>query len=244
MALVDNLVAYWSLEEASGSRVDAHGANDLTDNNTVTSATGKVGDGASFARANSESLTIADNTDLSMGDVDFTIACWVYLADLNDYSALVTKDDAGANREYILYYDDAVSRISFGIWSGAGGAGNAEISGTTFGTPSTATWHFVVARHDATANTISICVNDGGVNSTSHSGGAYNGSAQFALGRFGGGLYHNGRMDEVGIWKRALSGAEITELYNAGSGRDYTYVSGGGGGSTIRRYSLSLTGVG
>lgn len=33
--LLDGLVAWWDLEEASGARIDAHGAFDLTDNNTV-----------------------------------------------------------------------------------------------------------------------------------------------------------------------------------------------------------------
>jgi len=34
-SLATNLVSYWELEEASGTRVDSHGSNDLTDNNTV-----------------------------------------------------------------------------------------------------------------------------------------------------------------------------------------------------------------
>ena len=33
--LKTNLVSWWDLEEASGARVDSHGSNDLTDNNTV-----------------------------------------------------------------------------------------------------------------------------------------------------------------------------------------------------------------
>lgn len=34
------LVSFWNLEEPSGTREDSHGTNDLTDNNTVTQATG------------------------------------------------------------------------------------------------------------------------------------------------------------------------------------------------------------
>lgn len=36
------LVSWWSLTENSGTRADSHGSNTLTDNNTVTSADGKV----------------------------------------------------------------------------------------------------------------------------------------------------------------------------------------------------------
>ncbi len=36
----DAFVAYWNLDEASGTRVDSHSSHDLADNNTVTQATG------------------------------------------------------------------------------------------------------------------------------------------------------------------------------------------------------------
>jgi len=41
-ALTTSLVSWWDLDEASGARADSHGVNTLTDNNTVTSATGIV----------------------------------------------------------------------------------------------------------------------------------------------------------------------------------------------------------
>lgn len=44
MALVDNLISYWSLADVN----DAHGSNHLTNTNTVTFVTGKVGDAANF----------------------------------------------------------------------------------------------------------------------------------------------------------------------------------------------------
>src|SRR3990167_7395409 len=71
------LISWWSLDEASGQRNDSHGSNHLTDNNTVLSAAGKVGNAADFEKSNSEFLSIADNPNLSTGDIDFTIAIWV-----------------------------------------------------------------------------------------------------------------------------------------------------------------------
>lgn len=35
VGLLASLTSYWNLDEASGTRVDSHGSNDLTDNNTV-----------------------------------------------------------------------------------------------------------------------------------------------------------------------------------------------------------------
>ncbi len=42
MALLDNLVSYYKLDEASGNRADSQGGLTLTDNNTVTQAVGQV----------------------------------------------------------------------------------------------------------------------------------------------------------------------------------------------------------
>jgi hypothetical protein len=67
MALTDNLIAFWGLEEASGTRNDAHGSNHLIDNNTVGSATGRVGTCANFDRFTDEHLSIVDNAALSLG---------------------------------------------------------------------------------------------------------------------------------------------------------------------------------
>ena len=37
----------------------------------------------------------------------------------------------------------------------------------------------------------------------------------------GSGGFYNGLIDEVGVWNRTLTAAEVTELYNAGAGKQY-----------------------
>ena len=63
-------------------------------------------------------------------------------------------------------------------------------------------------------------------------GGTGNGlvSASFAAGRPGdvNGSYWDGRIDELGVWGRVLSPAEISELYNAGAGLAYPFGSPAG----------------
>ena len=85
-----------------------------------------------------------------------------------------------------------------------------------------------MAWHDAASNTTNIQVNDGTVDSVSHSGGVYNGTADFALGALfiGTPSYHfDGLVDEVGFWKRVLTSQERTDLYNSGSGLEYPFGS-------------------
>lgn len=223
MALTDSLVAYWELDEASGNRSDSHGSNTLTDNNTVGSATGKINSGADFEDANSESLSITDNTTLSMGDIDMTISMWLNFESFPSFTSPLAKDN-NTTREYGFY--TVSNSIKFYVFGSSGGGNYAEIgSGVVL---STGTWYHVIGYHDSVANTIGIIINDGTDTNTSHSTGIYDGNAPFTIGVGGNNLYYDGIIDEVGIWKRKLSASEITELYNSGSGLAYPFGAAAG----------------
>lgn len=221
-SLGSGLIAFWKLDEASGTRSDSVGSNHLADNATVTQAAGKIGNAAQFTAANSEFLSIADNADLSTGDIDFTFSAWVYLDTKTAVRDLITKWGAAGQREYLLAYSNATDRFEWYVSND--GTGGPVATANTFGSPSTATWYFIVVYHDSVNNLIGISVNNGAFNTTAHTTGVFNSTTAFQLGgRSSGPAYHNGRMDAVGFWKKVLSGAEITELYNAGAGRGYPF---------------------
>jgi hypothetical protein len=53
----------------------------------------------------------------------------------------------------------------------------------------------------------------------------FDGSAAFGLGRNEDSLaWLDGRLDSVSIWKRMLTAAERTQLYNSGNGLDYPFA--------------------
>jgi len=218
--LNNELVAYWKMDEASGTRSDSKSTNHLTDNNTVTQAVGKVGYAGQYATANLEYLSIADNAALSMGaGVTMTIACWVYLDSKLSYMGLVSKWSAG-DVEYLLDYDVSVDRFIF-FTQKLDNSGSINVIANTFGSPSISTWYFIVCRYNGTA--INISVNNGTVDSAAFAFDIRDGTAALELGRLAAANYYSGRIDEVGIWKRALTAAEITELYNSGSGKAYPF---------------------
>ena len=233
MALADNLIAYWTLDEASGNAIDAHGSNDLTETSgTIDAASGKVGGARDFEAGDTEWFEIADNTDLSTGDIDFTFACWVRAETLASFPCIAQKGWSGlasADREWVLYYNTTSSR--FVMEKGAGTAA-VSVTASNFGAASTATGYFVVIYHDSVNDIIGISVNAGTPNTTSTSTGVNNGNRAFVLGAstVGQSLYWDGVIDEAGFWKRVLTSDERTELYNIGNGRDYAYIIGGGGG--------------
>lgn len=225
MALLDNLISYWSLEEASGSRADATATgNTLTDNFTVTQQTGKIANCAQLTAANSEYLSRADNASLSTGNIDFSVAAWVYLDSIVNGTIASKWVITGNQREYLLFYNntDHAPNNRFSLLVSATGTSTIGIvDATSFGAASTATWYFVVAWHDSVADTINICVNDGTVNSVAHTTGVFDGTGAFDIGRIANLYFWNGRIDEVAFAKRVWTAAEITWMYNGGAGRSY-----------------------
>jgi Concanavalin A-like lectin/glucanases superfamily len=229
MALTDNLVAYWALDESSGSRADSVGSNTLTDNNTVTGASGVIGTAAQFTRANSEYLSRASNSDLETGDVDFTLQAWVYLDSKPSGSQMrvIDKYQSGS-KEYTLLYYQSGDRFEWAV-SADGSADSAFVDANNFGAPTTGTWYLLHAWHDSVNNQIGLAVNAGTPDTASYSGGIVVQASAFEIGRnVSSGFYWDGRLDEVGLWKRVLSSAERAQLYNGGAGLAYPFTSGAG----------------
>lgn len=222
--LLTSLISYWTLDEASGTRVDSVTAsgNDLTDNNTVTQNPGIISNAAQFTAANLESLSKASNASLQTGDIDFTLAGWVY-RDSHGFQQPFGKRQNGTNREYFVdTTGGSPGVLRFQV--SPDGVTASGIVTSTLPTLSLSTWYFVVAWHDSVANTLNIQVNDGTVYSASYSSGVYVGTSQFAIGVAESGNYWNGRVDEVGFWKRVLTATERTNLYNAGAGVTYPFT--------------------
>lgn len=230
MALTDSLVAYWRLD---GDGVDATlRGNDITPVG-VSWVAGLIGQAADLESTESDYLWRADNADLSMGDIDFTIAAWVKLESLVNGAIVAKYTTLGNQREYLVLFNatDHVpnNRFSFTVSPLGTITGLTTIDATAFGLPGTGTWYLVVAQHDATANTIGICVNAGATDTAGYATGVFNGTANFNIGRIEVTTTFypfDGLIDAVGIWKRVLSAAEIAQLYNAGAGLDYPFTTG------------------
>src|SRR3989344_2083219 len=95
-----------------------------------------------------------DNAALSMGTgQDFTLSSWVYLTTNSSEMSIMSKSNA--SREYIFRFGG----ISGNIFNCGTTGGNVEA--TTFGTPSTSTWYFLVCRYDAAKQELSISINNG-----------------------------------------------------------------------------------
>lgn len=221
MALTDDLVSFWHLDEASGTREDAHGSNHLAQSGGVGVAAGRLGSAADFDGSD-DYLEINDNASLSAGDIDLTLACWVYFDSVSGVRDIAGKWSSGGFGEYWLDLDSS-GRLR---WRGGDtGGSHWSVSATTFGAVTTGTWYFVVGWHDAAANEVGISVNGTTSDTASWSAGAGDNERPFRVGaQHGAANPLDGRVDAVAFWKRKLSASEITQLYNSGNGLDYPFA--------------------
>ena len=98
-----------------------------------------------------------------------------------------------------------------------------DVLANTLGLPVIATWYFVVTWHDSVANTLSIQVNNGGVDAVVTTGPPTDEASVFEVGAYGGfQAPMNGRIGPTMFWKSAagaggvLTAAQRTALWNGG----------------------------
>jgi hypothetical protein len=221
LGLSSNVVGMWEFEDNANLGVDSGpNALNLTNNNT-TQIAGKVANAIHCTAASSQYLYLASSASVQTGDIDFTLASWVYLDSNATFQFVMSKDtNTGGAREYALYYDPTANRFRGFVMRAVDTAVIATAD--NFGIPSLNTWYFVVVWHDATADTVNIQVNNGVLNSTA-TGGALQaaGGSEFRIGArktpasF---LLLDGRADQAMFWKQVLTSTERTALYNAGLG--------------------------
>lgn len=230
MALSDNLEIYYACDEASGNLVDSHSTHDATETGgTIDATTGKVSGGRDFEAGDTEHFIVLDNATISTGNIDFTWAFWIKPEATAGGDGILYKWRAsGGNREFAVTFSS--NQIIFFVTHD--GATTASVTATNFGALSAGTWYFVVVYHDSVNDVIGVSINAGTPDTTSHSTGVFSSNADLVIGANGNDLddFYDGVIDEMGFWKRVLTSDERTELYNSGNGRDYAYITGGGGG--------------
>lgn len=222
-ALENGLIAAWLMDETGGTRYDAVGNNDLTDNNTVLYGTGIDGYAADFERGSAQYLSRDDNADLSFGDEDFTFSCWVkFETDPNlsgNVTPIVSKYFTASNkREYGIF---AYARLGFYVSNDGISYKNVGISSGT--DPVADTWYNVVAWHNSVTDSIYVVINGGSVLKTAHSAGCNDNTSKFMIGyQEGGYVYLDGLVDLVYVWNRCPQSsngfAMADSIYNGGAG--------------------------
>lgn len=222
MGLLDGLEAYWSCDEGSGNRVDSHtNGLDFIETGGVGSAAGKINLAVDGTGNPVNILDQPSTARLLFGDEAMAISCWANVnagEQFNNGPILAVWEAAGDQRAWLLWYRQNVRRWQFMV---SGDGINSTPLNSASAPPFDGTFQHIVAQHDPVADVITVQVNDGTVQSTPYSAGLFAAStARPGLGvisQVAGAIVHIQHVDEIGIWRRLLTTAEVPELFNGGA---------------------------
>jgi len=194
----DGLISYYNFDNGVS---DAFGSNDGTNYGT-TEVVGKIGQCYEFDGTNYMNVTApsVNNT--------FSISAWVYLTDVTTEQQIISSETS--------VYEGCLLAGSNLIGFVAHGSNNYV---NTSATLSTNTWYHVTCVSNGYESKIYL---NGVLQNTLTNSNLGTLSTDLLIGkRTGDTLYFTGKIDEVGIWDRALTQTEITTLYNSGNGLQY-----------------------
>lgn len=233
--LLNNLIAFWQNDEASGNLLDASPNNhDLTASGTAGSGTGVVSGSRTYDETTPDYFTESFVTDFGFAGGAFTISAWgqfdVGAPHVDDKAIIARGDFSGANFSWALIFDNASPNdlVSF-YWSTDGVFNPANVVSFDLGGTVSVNYYFICLRWNGATLHLSATEQTAGSLATdataSFSGTFYNsGSPTLSVGRLEGSSIHymRGQTDDIGVWSRYLSDCEVQWLFVAKDGT-FTY---------------------
>lgn len=212
MALIDEVTAYYKMDDASGGAEDAHGSNDLSQGGTVSyGETGIINDAMT---ADGNPTDYLEDTNFTWNADTNSISFW-FKGHTNGTFMMCTTQD-GADAGFKTYY--TTNQLNAGVSDSGYGGSTATKSWTYDNT----TWHHFVAIFDDPDQYIyvdGVKGNDGSWDGRSMAEGNLlwvfrdnsNRAGQFYI-------------DEIAIFTGyALTATDISNLYNSGAGWAYPF---------------------
>lgn len=215
--LKTGLISFWEFQNTSWLDATATG-NTLTANAAPTSVAGLVGNAVSFVAASSQFLSHVNNASLQIGGGSFSVQAWINPTSVTGQGTIASKSDGGfANKEWWLGTNFTTSNVwSWNLYDTT--SGNQLCNSTV--TAVTGSWTHLVITWDGTTQKIYVNNASPGTNVPALPG--LNTTSSFMIGKNGdSGAFFDGLEDQFGIWSRALTSAEVTQLYNGGAGLSY-----------------------
>jgi hypothetical protein len=221
------LVALYHLDTGVNDSLSNH--NGVLTGADLNKTGGKFGGAYQFVTENSDRIEISDSADFSMANHNISLEAWFKGASFpsSQRNWIITKGKS-SNYEWALYVDTLTSsdpNLVWVIWSSAGSELGRATGSTTL---STGTFYHVAATFDIVNDDMYLYLN--GVEDGSDTSGTVTpsdtSSEVWIGGREDGGTkYFNGTIDEVAIYNKTLSAAEIADNFRLAADTYYWNVS-------------------
>lgn len=243
-------VSHWDCDEVSGVRYDSNttNSNDLTDNNTVQSATGLLSNACDFELSSSESLSITDGTQAGLDSTgDISISAWVKIESTpgtyEEYTIISKAESNGTSGAYRFeYYNNNGSmKLLLILYDSANATENFNYQSATQ-VLTTGQWYHVGASFDVSAGVAEFYVNGSSIGTVTNTSvnDINNSTGPFVIGSYGNSnRYFDGLIDELSFFDYLLNDGDFTTIYN--SGTPLSYASTGTTTSTSTTATSTLS---
>lgn len=215
--LSNGLVAYYEFNLTTGDVIDSLYLNNGTNYGATRGAVGIINNSFDFENSEKDNVTVLYNDAFNFTDA-MTINVWINL-ETDGYGILQKGNldsDQGDYNMLTAGTGEPRFRVNHGIVDGDGQVtGNDSIP--------TGSWYMVTGTYNKDDGLMKMYINGSISNTSTYSNTVAVTSENLFLGCY----YDNsncfdGLIDEMGFWNRALTDIEISQLYNSGSGLEFT----------------------
>lgn len=226
--LAKGLVSYWKLDDGVADNsattvVDVEVANPgaLQGSSWVVGSGAQLG-GALALDGITDYVDIPQSEGLDIGTNEVSISLWVNMPTNPTEIAEINAIYDSTGDSYVVYLDKASGELRFKVTDAAGGAERPGIPGLNI---ETGRWHHVVGVFNGAAGPVTGQVSiylDGrleDLHTRQNMTEEVKAGQHAALGRNGtaAGYWFAGEIDDIAIWRRALSSAEVAHIFNSGT---------------------------
>lgn len=203
----ETAVGVWLFDEGAGNNVmDSSGKENHGEITGAKWKAGKFGDALEFGGA--DSVSIDSTPDLQLGD-EHTMMAWFNASDIGDWRQIIAK-----NNEYLLRIDPPQegnkmsSFVHIGGWEPRASAN----------VPDKDTWIHYAATYERAKNSDQLVVYVNGVRAgaSTRPGNPVGNADPVTIGRWGGGSFFVGLIDEVAIFKSVLVEEDLKLIMDHG----------------------------
>jgi len=217
-SITDNMVSYWKMDEISGTTF-----SDSLNNKNITLSNSYLGNGVGIInkgyKNSAKTYTARTSNAFTFGSADFTISTWFYNNVSGTDQMIMEKRISGDKGIQIFKYGgDNKLTASIDL-----GASIKNIPSTNI--ISLNQWYNIIYIRSGT--NCYLYINNILNGTVASCNGDISGASELAIGsNYAGVLYYwNGKIDETGIWNKALNATERTIIYNGGLGKQYPFTS-------------------
>lgn len=207
MSAPAGLVSWWT---GDGTAADRVGTSHGTLQNGVSYVAGEVRQAFYFDGVD-DYVSVPDNPAWAFGTNDFTIELWVNSLSFEENQAMLAYDSGGGQHNKWIFWLNS-NNLQFHVYEP--GVGGNYVTSSSFSRNNNQ-WYHVALTRQGTA--FMYYLNGSLLSTTSNSVSIPPAGVPLTIGSAEGGFYFNGMLDEIRIYKRALTASEIQAIYAAGT---------------------------